>query len=279
MGSISLDSDNPDHERALVGEVVRLEAKYSRYLPTSFLSEINAVAAEGGSIQVDEETAALFDYAFEVYSRSDGLFDISSGLLRKAWNFPIQSLPSEETIKALLDRIGLDKVVWENPKLTFAVSGMELDLGGLVKEYAVDRCIDIGRALGIENILVNLAGDIRASGLRTWPVDIASPASASESAITISLVNAAMATSGNYARMSEIDGKKYGHILNPKTGWPIEGLTSVTVVAPSCMVAGTFTTIAMLTGEPAKEWLVASGFGHRWVDAQGAISGTLDNSL
>jgi thiamine biosynthesis lipoprotein len=129
------------HEAAAAAsnEIARIEARYSRYRSDSELSRINAVGKVGGSVDVDAETAGLIDYAYASYQKSDGLFDITSGLLRGAWDFSSGNLPSRDAIAELLPRIGLDKVGWSAPRLTFEIAGMELDLGGIGKEYAVDR--------------------------------------------------------------------------------------------------------------------------------------------
>lgn len=152
-------------QRALA-DIELLEARYSRYRDTSLLSHINRVAAQGGALDLDEETAALLDYADTCYQRSDGLFDVSSGLLRRAWNFAAARLPDPAEIHAILPRVGWDKLIWRRPRLEFPVPDMELDLGGLVKEYAADRAAGLLLAAGIEGGLVNL-GETFASWVPT----------------------------------------------------------------------------------------------------------------
>ncbi|MDE2388561.1 MAG: FAD:protein FMN transferase, partial [Betaproteobacteria bacterium] len=157
--------------RMVMDDVHRLEAKYSRYRTDSFLSEINRVAAQGGSIQADDETAGLLDYAAACHQQSDGLFDITSGILRRAWNFKSGNLPTQETIQTLLEKIGWHKIRWHRPVLAFTIAGMEIDFGGVVKEYAVDRAASLCREAGIEHGLVNLGGDVKIIG----PHDDGSP--------------------------------------------------------------------------------------------------------
>ena len=141
-----------------MADVQRLEAIYSRYRKTSFLSEINRVATMGGSITVDTETAGLLDYAATCYRESDGLFDITSGILRQAWDFKSGNLPSEEMVQSLLKKVGWDKLCWQSPVLEFPVPGMEIDFGGVVKEYAVDRAAALCWEVGIRHGMVNLGG-------------------------------------------------------------------------------------------------------------------------
>jgi thiamine biosynthesis lipoprotein len=143
-----------------IADAERLEARYSRYRDDSLLSAINRVAAAGGIIDVDDETASLLNYADTCHQQSDGLFDITSGLLRQAWNFKSGILPEDEQIRQLLDRIGWNKVRWSPPTIGFE-PGMELDLGGIVKEYAADHLATLCRNAGARHGLVNLGGDIR----------------------------------------------------------------------------------------------------------------------
>ena len=147
--------------QAVLDEVNRIERRYSRYQSTSFLSAINRAAQSADAITVDAETAGLLDYAFACHARSAGLFDISSGLLRRAWSSQDQALPDPETIQTLLTRVGMDKMAWSPPTLRFLIPGMELDLGGLGKEYAVDRAVTLCSALGIRHGLVELGSDVR----------------------------------------------------------------------------------------------------------------------
>jgi FAD:protein FMN transferase len=131
-----------------IAEVERLEARYSRYREDSLLSQINRTAAVGGRFVVDEETAGLLDYAGACFEQSGGLFDITSGLLRRAWRFDSGQVPEPARIDALLGRVGWDKLRWRAPALDFPVAGMEIDFGGVVKEYAVDRVAALCREAG-----------------------------------------------------------------------------------------------------------------------------------
>lgn len=280
-GTITLHDVNgaEDAFGAAFSEVVRIEGRYSRYLPTSFLSEINGVSIQGGSIELDEETSGLLDFAFACYEKSDGLFDITSGILRKAWRFDGSAIPSEETLSGLIGRIGLLKLSWQKPVLSFPTPGLELDFGGIGKEYAVDRCIDTLRSLGFEHALVEMAGDIRACGAlpdgSPWRVAVLDPRAQESCENIVKLSDSGIATSGNYARGITVGGRRYGHLLNPKTGWPVEGMASVTVVAPTCMAAGAIASIGMLKGAEGASWLRASGFSHGWYNHDGESGGDL----
>ncbi|MGD9603252.1 MAG: FAD:protein FMN transferase [Gammaproteobacteria bacterium] len=275
----------PDHATArrvtalVRADIERLEAKYSRYRADSLLSRINAVAARGGEVDVDAETAGLLDYAQTCHAQSDGLFDITSGVLRAAWRFDHAEIPRAEDLAALCARIGWAHVNWRRPTLAFGRPGMALDFGGIVKEYAVDRAASLCAEEGIAHGIVNLGGDVRVLGSRpdgaAWRVGLAHPRVPGRTLETIALTAGAVATSGDYERCIVVDGVRYGHILNPRTGWPVRHLAAVSVVADLCVVAGSAATIALLKEEAGPAWLAALGLPHVWVDVQGRVGGPL----
>ena len=168
-----------DAAQSAIDDVDRLEKLYSRYRDDSFLSEINRVAAVGGDIAVDEETAGLLDYAATCYQQSDGLFDITSGILRKIWDFKSGTLPTEKAINRIKEKIGWHRLKWERPIISFDSPGMEIDFGGVVKEYAVDRAAALCMEAGIYHGIVNLGGDIKIIGAHPdgspWRVAIRHP--------------------------------------------------------------------------------------------------------
>ncbi|MDP2180382.1 FAD:protein FMN transferase [Methylicorpusculum sp.] len=262
-----------------LNDLQRLEQKYSRYREDSLLSDINRVADKGGRITLDAETAGLIDYANACYLQSDGLFDISSGILRKAWRFEQSRLPEPKMITSLLKRIGWDKVNWSPPDLIFSSSGMELDFGGIVKEYAADRVVTLCRQAGGRHGLVNLGGDVKIIGPRPdgypWRVGIAHPRNRQALLKSLTLHQGAIASSGDYERCIVIDGKRYSHVLNPKTGWPVQHMTSVTVVSDHCVIAGSASTIAMLKSEEGPDWLEKLGLPYLWTDVLGRQGGSL----
>ncbi len=262
-----------------IADVNRLEARYSRYRSDSFLSAINRVASTGGSITVDEETAGLLNYAVACYEQSDGLFDITSGILRRAWNFKAGILPDDSQIQALLDKVGWHKLHWNPPVLEFPLPGMEVDFGGVVKEYAVDRAAALCWQAGVKQGMVNLGGDIKIIGPRIggapWNIGIRHPRSKDSLIETIALHKGALASSGDYERCIVLDGVRYGHVLNPKTGWPVRHLAAVSVVGDFCVVSGSASTIAMLKEDAGPGWLESLGLPYLWVDVNGRSGGPL----
>jgi len=264
-------------------EIQRLEKKYSRYLDDSVTTKINNSAGGKNSIEVDEETALLLNYAQVGFEQSDGLFDITSGILRKVWDFHSQKLPAQTAIESLLPLIGWDKLEWNPPKLRLPTIGMELDFGGYVKEYAADVAANVCHAAGIKGGLVNLGGDICIIGPHSdgkpWKVGIRHPRNPNMPMSFVMLSNGGLASSGDYERFMIVDGVRYAHILNPQTGWPVKSLASTSVCAEQCVVAGTSSTIAMLKGEQqGSRWLEELGLPYLCMNQKQKIFGTLKSA-
>jgi FAD:protein FMN transferase len=264
---------------SVIADVQRLEALYSRYLESSLVHRINQAAATGGEIQLDSESASLFDYAQTCFEQSDGLFDITSGILRKAWDFKKAELPNPKTIESLLDKVGWQRLNWDSPVLAFPQPGMEIDLGGVVKEYAVDRAADICREQGVKHGMINLGGDIHIIGPHPdgspWLVAIRNINKEESPLQMLKLSSGALASSGDYERCITLDGVRYGHILNPRTGWPVKCMAAVSVVSDLCVVAGSAATIGMLKQEQGKSWLAEFGLPYLWLDVDGKSGGSL----
>jgi thiamine biosynthesis lipoprotein len=266
--------------RAGSGEVARLERKYSRYRDDSVTSEINRAAGTGRGVRVDPETATLLDYAATAHAQSEGLFDITSGCLRRIWDFRGGRVPSQPEVDALLGQIGWGRVRWANREIELPIPGMELDFGGYVKEYAADRAALLCRDAGIEHGLVDLGGDLAVIGPHPdgspWRVGIRDPRERTRAIASIRLDSGGLATSGDYERFVMKDGRRFGHILSPRTGWPVESFPSVSAVASCCLIAGTATTIALLRGEQnGARWLDELGLPSLRVHRDGSLSGSL----
>jgi thiamine biosynthesis lipoprotein len=259
-------------------ELGRLEYKYSRYRDDSVLSKLNRSAGDRRGTEVDAETAGLLDHAEVVYRQSGGLFDITAGVLRRAWDFDSGQVPSPEVLAAVLERVGWERLRWRRPRLVLG-RGMELDFGGIVKEYAADRVAEYCRRRGIRSGLVDLGGDLSLVGPHPdgepWEVGIRNPGRAGLALASISLAEGGVTTSGDYQRCMVVDGVRYGHIFDPHSGWPVQGLASVSVVASHCLLAGSISTIAMLKGRSeGPAWLDRLGLPNLRVDREGRVSGT-----
>jgi thiamine biosynthesis lipoprotein len=262
---------------AVIAEVARIEAKYSRYRDDSVVSAINHADA-GAWISIDEETAQLLAFADACYAQSEGLFDITSGVLRRAWDFRQPQLPRREAIDPVLPLIGWPLVERRDDAVRFLRAGMELDFGGFGKEYAVDRAAAVLQTHGIAHAYVDLGGDIVVTGPQAdgtpWTLGVRHPRRDGALLEALVIASGAVATSGDYERYIEVDGVRYCHILNPRSGWPVHGAESlqcVTAFAPTCMVAGALTTIAMLKGRAGLAWLADSGAKALAVAADGTL--------
>jgi FAD:protein FMN transferase len=257
-----------------IAEVRRIETTYSRYRDDSIISRINQAAGKQ-AVAIDEETNSLLDFADAGFRDSGGLFDITSGVLRRIWDFKIGIPPGKKQIESILPLIGWDKVEYESGKIRLPLEGMEIDFGGIGKEYAADRAADMLRAEGIEYGLVNLGGDISVLGPHPdgtlWDIHIAHPRQQNAIVATIRLGSGALATSGDYLRYFDFGGTRYCHILNPRTGWPADFWQSSTVIAPQCSRAGQASTSAMLLGDKAGPYLAERGLDFLLVDQQGRL--------
>ena len=262
---------------AAIAEIERLDRKYSLYRDDSLLVQINCSAGTGQRITVDEETAGLLEYADQEYQLSDGMFDITTGALWRVWDFHAASLPDTAAISAALSVTGWHKVYWQRPFLCLPIEGSALDFGGIAKEYAADRAVVVLREHDIQHGLVDLGGDLSVVGPhpdgRGWSAGIKDPASPEKAIAVIDIRAGGLATSGDYERCLEIDGLRYGHILNPKTGWPVQGYASISVQASSCLAAGAISTVAMLKGKPGGYgFLRDTGLAFLSIDHHGQVS-------
>ncbi len=263
--------------QAAQAEVMRLESHYTRYREDSITSRINA-AAGGEPVPVDPETASLLEYADTAHKQSGGLFDITSGVFRRVWDFKSGVLPDQSEIEKTRQLVGWNKVEWSSTHIRLPLAGMQIDFGGFVKEYAVDAVARLCRELGIEHGMVDLGGDIHIIGPhpdgQPWQVGIRNPRDPEKAIVSIGLLSGGLASSGDYERYMLVDGQRYCHILNPGTGWPVQGLASVSVAAPLCLLAGTASTVAMLKGrEEGVSWLRELGLPHFWVATDGQTGG------
>jgi len=258
-----------------IAEVQRIEAKYSRYRADSVVSRINANAGRV-SVPIDAETRGLIAYADTCWRQSDGAFDATSGVLRRAWDFKVGRVPTDDELAPLTARVGWERVEVGPDGVRLRDPGMELDFGGFGKEYAGDRAALVLREAGIASALVNLAGDLMVVGPQAggapWRVGIRHPRDATRVVATLDIESGAIATSGDYERFIEVDGVRHCHVLDPRTGRSARGFQSVTVHAATCLVAGSATTVAMVMGEArGLEWLESFGLPYLAVLGEGRV--------
>jgi len=257
-----------------IEEVNRIERKYSRYLPETVVSKINAQAGRNWTV-CDEETVALLDYADTVWCSSGGLFDVTSGVLQRAWDFDRAAVPPQEKLLPLVKLVGWKQVERKASAVRLKQKGMQLDFGGICKEYAADAAALLLSGLGVRHGYVNLAGDIRVIGPKadgtSWTFGIRHPRKPEGLMASIPVTSGAIATSGDYERFFESEGQRYCHIINPVTGFPVMFWRSVTVLAPLAATAGSCATIAMLMEAEGLNFLKDSGFRYLAVDQAGRM--------
>lgn len=262
---------------AAVAEVRRIEAKYSRYRSDSVVSRINAAAGSGVATAVDVETAGLLAYAEQLYRQSAGLFDLTSGVLRRAWDFRAARVPTAAELQAIRPLVDWRRVRWNGHQVLLPEPGMELDLGGIGKEYAADRAQAVLQRHGVHSGFVNLGGDLRVLGPRPqwgpWRFGIQHPRRPEATCASVELREGALATSGDYERFFITpEGRRCCHILDPRSGQPVSHWQAVSVVAPVCAAAGALATIAMLLGAAGVPFLQRQGVAFLAIDAHGGIA-------
>lgn len=266
--------------RAAENEAFRIERKFSRYRDDSVVSEI-ARNAGRAPVAVDDETVALVEAALELAQLTGGRFDPTVGVLRRAWNFREPRVPADDELAALMPHVNHGAVSVGDGTVFLRAEGMELDLGGVGKEYAVDRVADVLRAHGVTSALLNFAGDVRTIGGRgdgrPWSLGVADPRAPGRCRFAVRLIGGAgVATSGDYERCFVKDGVRYHHLLDATTGRPARRVMSATVVAASAFLAGRLATAAFLLG-PREGLAVIEGtpgVEGCLIDASGAILAT-----
>lgn len=237
-------------------EIDRIENLLSAQRETSELARINQHAGRG-PVRVSWETLAIIKRAVEYGKKFNGYFDISIGPISYLWGFGWEKkvvVPERRRIAALLPLVGYGKIIINERDTTiaFARDGMQLDLGGIAKGYAVDRAALILRQQGIKNFLLNADGDIYAAGHKSdnqkWHVGIQHPRSKQALIASFELSDFAVATSGDYERFIEVDGKRYHHIFDPRTGYPAPFTQSVSVLATTAEEADAWATYLFIIG-------------------------------
>jgi len=262
---VLVDTTNKDEAFKLAQlaqtEALRIEQKFSRYRTDNQVHEINN--ANGAVVTVDEELAKLLDFAHTAHEASEGRFDITSGVLRKAWTFDgSDNIPKHGTIYELLQHIGWDKVSWNSPDISMP-SDMQIDLGGIGKEYAVDKTAAIIASATDTAVLINYGGDLISTAAPKrgqWTIGIRTEGTPD---VVINLKQGAIATSGDENRFLLYNNQRYSHVLDATTGWPAKDAPrSITVAAANCVQAGLLATMAMLEGKHAEAYLKEVGVTH-----------------
>ncbi|MBQ9367283.1 MAG: FAD:protein FMN transferase [Victivallales bacterium] len=234
------------------------------YAPDSELSRLNATAFQA-EWHCSDELWAILCAARKAYAETEGAFDPTVGPLMKLWGFhgKRNTIPTDAEIASALAKVGLDKVVFDDEKHTvrFTREGIALDFGGIAKGYACDVAGEVLRAHGVTTYMIDLGGNIQLSeqppkGQKLFTVGIRNPMDKEQLQTVLELKGCSVATSGNYERSRVIDGKRIGHIMDPKDGRPGEFHASVTAVTPRGVDSDIFSTAVFVRGEPLARKLV-----------------------
>jgi len=251
--------------RAAHGEWLRVDSLMSNWTRTSEVARINRDAA-AESLAIDPEVGRVIETALRIHGESRGAFDITIEPVVRLWGFLGGSprVPADEEIRRALALTGAERVEFDPPdRVFFRKEGVRIDLGGIAKGYGVDRAAASLRENGVTCALVDLSGNMTAlgspPGREAWVVGVRDPRDRIPSLVRLELPGGgSIATSGNYEIFLSHGGKTYGHILDPRTGWPAEGLISATVLAPSAMEADAWATAFIVLG-PDEAKSLASG--------------------
>ncbi len=248
-----------DFQRDAVAWVGQFEARYSRFIPDSLIGRINAAAGEHW-VETDPETERLFNLCQELFFFTRGSFDPTALPLIKLWNWKANPpvVPTDTDIQAARQLVGWNKIQRRPGGIFLPQAGMALDLGGIGKEYAVDCIVNMAIARGIANVLVDFGQDVRAlghaPGKKFWWIGLDDATAPGKCWAGVAVTDQAVATSGDYLRNFVFNGRRYGHILDPRTGYPaFNDCRAVTIIAPSCTIAGLLSTSVCILG--AKEGL------------------------
>jgi thiamine biosynthesis lipoprotein len=248
------DAQARGFEAAAEGWVHAFEEKYSRFKPASLISRINDAAGVSWT-DLDAEAEALLKICDTLFFMTRGILDPSALPLIRIWNWkavpPV--VPEPQRIREALRLVGWPKVRREPGRVMLPEKGMALDFGGFGKEYAVDIVSLLARQHGITDSLVDFGHDLRASGAPpgrpAWHVGLEDPRNPGKTWASVGLSSKSIASSGDYIRSFVLSGRRYGHIIDPRSGWPVaNGCTQATVIADTCLQAGMLSTAAFIAG-------------------------------
>lgn len=254
-----VDKDSISAERNIdkaIAEITRIENLISEWRPATQISQVNQNAGIK-PIKVDKEVFDLTKKGLYFSKLTDGAFDISIVAMDKIWKFDdsMNELPSEQAIKESVRNVGYQNIILDSTNSTIFLKnpGMKIGFGSIGKGYAADKTRDLMKSMGVKAGIIDASGDISTWGTqpdgKPWAIGINNPFNDHKMAAVLYFKENAVTTSGSYEKYAEIHGKRYSHIMNPKTGYPSTGLTSVTITGPNATMANGFSTSVMVLGE------------------------------
>jgi thiamine biosynthesis lipoprotein len=243
---------------AVIAEITRIEYLISDWKPTTQISEVNQNAGIR-PVKVDREVFELTQRAIQFSEITNGGFDISFAAMDKIWKFDgsMTEMPSAEAIKKSVEKVGYKNIILDSVQSTIflKLKGMKIGFGALGEGYATDKCRAMMRAKGIEAGIINGSGDMSTWGKqpngKDWKIGITNPFDTDKLIAVVPINNGAVTTSGSYEKFVVFNGKRYSHIINPATGYPVTGLCSVTVFGPNAETANGLSTSLMVLGKKA----------------------------
>jgi thiamine biosynthesis lipoprotein len=242
----------------VIAEITRIEYLISDWKPTTQISEVNQNAGIR-PVKVDREVFELTQRAIHFSEITNGGFDISFAAMDRIWKFDgsMTEMPSAEAIKKSVEKVGYKNIVLDSVQSTIflKMKGMKIGFGALGEGYATNKCKEMMLAKGIKSGIVNGSGDMSCWGKqpsgKDWKIGITNPFDTDKLIAIVPINNGAVTTSGNYEKFVVLDGKRYSHIINPATGYPVAGLSSVTVFGPNAETANGLSTSLMVLGKIA----------------------------
>jgi thiamine biosynthesis lipoprotein len=254
-----VDKDSISAEQNIdkaIAEITRIENLISEWRPETQISQVNQNAGIK-PIKVDKEVFDLTKKGIYFSKLTDGAFDISIVAMDKIWKFDdsMDELPSEQAIKESVRHVGYQNIILDSTNSTIFLKtpGMKIGFGSIGKGYAADKTRDLMKSMGVKAGIIDASGDISTWGTqpdgKPWAIGINNPFNNHKMAAVLYFKENAVTTSGSYEKYAEIHGKRYSHIMNPKTGYPSTGLTSVTITGPNATMANGFSTSIMVLGE------------------------------
>jgi thiamine biosynthesis lipoprotein len=243
---------------AVIAEITRIEYLISDWKPTTQISEVNKNAGIR-PVKVDREVFELTQRAIHFSEITNGRFDISFAAMDRIWKFDgsMTEMPSAEAIKKSVEKVGYKNIILDsvNSTIFLKLKGMKIGFGALGEGYATNKCKEMMLAKGIKAGIVNGTGDMSTWGKqpngKPWNIGVTNPFHPDDLLGVIPLTQGAITTSGSYEKFVVFDGKRYSHIINPATGYPVTGLCSVTVLGPNAETANGLSTSLMILGKTA----------------------------
>ncbi|TLF44670.1 FAD:protein FMN transferase [Maribacter aurantiacus] len=238
-----------------VAEISRIEKLISSWDPNSQTSEINRNAGIK-PVQVDAELFELIQRAIRISKLTDGAFDISYASMDRIWKFDgsMKVMPSEADIAASVSKVGFQNIVLDPDESTvfLKLEGMKIGFGAIGKGYAADKAKQLLMDAGVPAGIINASGDMNTWGKQAngeyWKVAITNPMDKNKVSALLPIIDGAVVTSGDYERYVNFNGKRYAHIIDPRTGYPATGIISVTVFAPKAELADALATSVFVMG-------------------------------